>query len=63
MMTDGTFGKARAEPRTKVFISYSRADLAFANRIVVALNERGFEPLIDRRDIKAAEKIVIASSK
>jgi hypothetical protein len=44
------------EPRTKVFISYSRADLAFADRIVAALNERGFEPLIDRRDIKAAEK-------
>jgi hypothetical protein len=39
----------------KVFISYSRKDMAFANRLEVALRERGFEPLIDSNDIYAFE--------
>src|SRR5262245_59383688 len=39
------------EPRLKVFISYSRKDTAFADRLVPALEARGFSVLIDRRDL------------
>src|SRR5437660_5787867 len=41
--------------KAKVFISYSRKDLAFADRLEAALKARGFEPLIDRADIYAFE--------
>ena len=34
--------------RTKIFISYSRRDLEFADRIAAALKARGFDTLIDR---------------
>ena len=44
-----------AEPKTKVFISYSRKDTAFADSIEAALKARGFEPLIDRSEIYAFE--------
>src|SRR5262249_14191663 len=37
------------------FISYSRRDIAFADRLDAALEARGFEPLIDRSDIYAFE--------
>lgn len=40
----------------KVFISYSRADVDFADQIVLALVDRGFDPLIDRQEIDAAEQ-------
>ena len=40
-------GKSKA----KVFISYSRKDIAFADRLDTALKARGFETLIDRTDI------------
>jgi formylglycine-generating enzyme required for sulfatase activity len=43
------------EPTARVFISYSRKDLAFADRLDVALKARGFEPLIDRTEIYAFE--------
>jgi TPR repeat protein len=43
-------------PKTKVFISYSRRDIEFANRLDAALRARGFEPLIDRTDIYAFEE-------
>jgi formylglycine-generating enzyme required for sulfatase activity len=36
--------------KAKIFISYSRKDMAFADRLEVALRARGFEPLIDRQD-------------
>ena len=42
-------------PKAKIFISYSRKDLAFADRLEVALKTRGFEPLIDRTEIYAFE--------
>jgi formylglycine-generating enzyme required for sulfatase activity len=42
-------------PRARVFISYSRKDMAFANRLDAALKARGFEPLIDRTEIYAFE--------
>jgi len=44
------------QPNTKVFISYSRKDTAFADRLDAALKARGFEPLIDRTDIYAFEE-------
>src|ERR1700685_2411966 len=34
----------------RIFISYSRKDMAFADQLEAALNARGFEPLIDRQD-------------
>jgi WD40 repeat protein len=46
---------ADVEPKTKVFISYSRKDMAFADRLEAALKARGFEPLIDRTEIYAFE--------
>ena len=42
--------------RAKVFISYSRKDMAFADRLDAALKTRGFEPLIDRTEIYAFEE-------
>ena len=42
-------------PKARVFISYSRKDLAFADRLEAALKVRGFEPLIDRAKIYAFE--------
>jgi hypothetical protein len=44
------------EARTRVFISYSRRDLAFADQLEAALRTRGFEPLIDRTQIYAFEE-------
>jgi formylglycine-generating enzyme required for sulfatase activity len=44
-----------AGPTAKIFISYSRNDMAFVDRLEPALIERGFEPLIDRAEIYAFE--------
>src|SRR5580704_7733085 len=45
-----------AEPkRLKVFISYSRKDVAFAQKIVAALEARGVAPKIDTRDLPKLE--------
>ena len=41
--------------RPEFFISYSRKDMAFADRLEAALKARGFEPLIDRTEIYAFE--------
>jgi hypothetical protein len=41
--------------KTKIFISYSRQDMAFADRLEAALIEREFEPLLDRTEIYAFE--------
>jgi hypothetical protein len=41
--------------KTKIFISYSRNDMTFVDRLEPALKARGFEPLIDRSDIYAFE--------
>ena len=43
------------ETKTRVFISYSRKDMAFADRLEAALRPRGFEVLIDRQEIYAFE--------
>src|SRR5215470_1328710 len=55
-MTDAPDQGKESTPKAKVFISYSRKDLAFADRLDAALNQRGFEPLMDRTDIYAFEE-------
>jgi len=42
--------------KAKVFISYSRKDTAFADRLEIALKVRGFEVAIDRHEISALEE-------
>src|SRR6516164_2710812 len=54
-MTDGTAQQSN-QSKAKVFISYGRKDIAFADRLDAALKARGFEPLIDRIDIYAFEQ-------
>ena len=44
------------QSRAKVFISYSRKDIDFADQLDAALKARGFETFIDRSDIYAFEK-------
>jgi len=41
--------------KARIFISYSREDMAFTDRLEAALKERGFDPLIDRTEIYAFE--------
>ena len=48
-------GAHASNDRLKVFISYSRKDLAFAERIFEALQSRGLAPTIDTRDLPALE--------
>jgi formylglycine-generating enzyme required for sulfatase activity len=56
-MASGAAGKeVEGQPKAKVFISYSRKDMAFADRLEAALRARGFEPLIDREEIYAFEE-------
>jgi formylglycine-generating enzyme required for sulfatase activity len=38
------------QSKARIFISYSRKDVAFAEQLEAALKARGFEPLIDRQD-------------
>jgi|GEM_PF-5823535 len=40
----------------KIFISYSRRDLAHTDNLVLALEKAGFEVLIDRRDLPYGEE-------
>jgi formylglycine-generating enzyme required for sulfatase activity len=47
---------AAPETKAQVFISYSRQDIAFADRLETALKARGFEPMIDRTHIYAFEE-------
>ena len=54
-MAAGTERTGDAEPKARIFISYSRKDMAFADRLETALKARGFEPLIDRTEIYAFE--------
>jgi len=39
------------QPKAKIFVSYARKDLAFADRLDAALKARGFDVLIDRAEI------------
>jgi hypothetical protein len=54
-MPDASVEQAN-QSRAKAFISYSRKDMVFADRLEAALKARGFEPLIDRTDIYAFEQ-------
>ena len=45
-----------AGTKPKVFISYSRQDLAFADQLVAVLEWQGFLPIIDRKGIYGAER-------
>jgi hypothetical protein len=47
--------EAGAGEKLKVFISYSRKDIAFAQRIVAALEARAIAPKIDTRDLPKLE--------
>ena len=42
---------AASGDRAKVFVSYSRKDSAFAQMLVEALAERGFDAFLDKTDI------------
>lgn len=44
-----------SRPNTKLFISYSRRDMEFVDRLDGALRARGFTPLIDRSEIGVFE--------
>src|SRR5580658_935816 len=55
MVSDAQSPRQGAEPRARIFISYSRKDMAFVDRLEAALRARGFEPMIDRTEIYAFE--------
>jgi tetratricopeptide (TPR) repeat protein len=55
MTADAAEPDVAPQSRAKIFISYSRKDMVFAERLEAALKTRGFEPLIDRTDIYAFE--------
>jgi hypothetical protein len=46
---------ATAGNRAKIFVSYSRKDLAFAQMLVGALAERSFDAFLDKTDIAPGE--------
>src|SRR5437764_845586 len=54
---DGDLGRPAGTriSKSRVFISYSRKDMAFADQLEAALKDCGFEPLIDRSEIYAFE--------
>jgi hypothetical protein len=54
MVESGNLGP-KADTKARVFISYSRKDMGFADNLEAALKARGFEPLIDRTKINALE--------
>src|SRR5947209_5557468 len=56
MASDAAGRKSEDQSKAKVFISYSRKDVAFADRLEAALKTRDFEPLIDRTEIYAFEE-------
>ena len=56
MASDAVVGESGQESTAAVFISYSRKDIDFANRLDAALKTRSFEPLIDRAEIYAFEE-------
>jgi hypothetical protein len=56
MASDPTGQVVEVHYNAKVFVSYSRQDMSFADRLEAALKARGFEPLIDRSEIYAFEE-------
>jgi WD40 repeat protein len=55
MSNAGDQAPSEPQTKTKVFISYAREDKKFVDQLEAALKDRGFEPLIDRREIAALE--------
>ena len=53
MSADGGIGNAGG--RLKVFISYSRADVAWADQLVLAIDGMGHEAILDRHNLEAGE--------
>jgi hypothetical protein len=43
--------------KASVFISCSRSDIAFANRLETGLKERGFAPMIDRVEVVISDRV------
>ena len=39
----------------KVFVSYSRTDVEFADQLVLALEDKGFQTILDRHDMSGGE--------
>src|ERR1700722_10529357 len=56
MKLDPAHADSGQQPKARVFISYSRKDMTFADRLEAGLRARGFEPLIDREEIYAFEE-------
>src|SRR5262249_40797730 len=56
MNAEATTSEPAPQTKPRIFISYSRHDMAFADRLEAALTARGFEPLIDRTEIYAFEE-------
>jgi hypothetical protein len=56
MQSNDALIEVEGRSKAKVFISYSRKDMAFADRLEAVLKGRGFEPLIDRTEIYAFEE-------
>jgi len=46
---------ATAAQKTRVFVSYSRADMAFADRLAATLVALGYEVVIDRQSLPPLE--------
>jgi hypothetical protein len=56
MTSDAAEQENPEQAKAKVFISYSRKDMVFVDRLEASLKGRGFEPLIDRTEIYAFEE-------
>jgi len=54
MTADSEYSE-NAETKARIFVSYSRKDLAAADRLVSALKAAGFEAYLDRQDIAPGE--------
>jgi formylglycine-generating enzyme required for sulfatase activity len=55
-MTTDAAADTGLQSKARVFISYSRKDSApFADELLLGLEDRGFEPFLDRHDIKPGE--------
>ncbi len=46
---------AEAAKSLKVFASYSRTDVDFADQLVLALDDKGFATILDRHDMSGGE--------
>jgi formylglycine-generating enzyme required for sulfatase activity len=54
-MTEAAVRAPRGLPKARIFISYSRTDMKFADRLDAALKAGGFETFVDRSEIYSFE--------